>query len=250
MNRTQVWSSGGGTQSAAIAALIVLGEISPDISVIADTGREQSTTWEYMDEIITPALAKVGVVLHRIKSSDFATVDLYGGVDKDSLLIPVFTDKSGQIGKLPTFCSSEWKTRVIQRWANQQGVIAADMWLGISTDEKHRMKASKGKWGYRHILIEKGMNRGDCQALVKRMGWPPAPRSSCWMCPNHLQEEWRDIKANKPNDWKKAIDMDYEMRQRDPNAYLHHDCIPLDKADLEDRNGVLFNHCDSGLCFV
>lgn len=250
MTRTQVWSSGGGTQSAAIAALIVLGELRPDIGVIADTGREQSTTWEYMDNIITPALAKVGFVLHRVKTSDFATVDLYGGADGDSLLIPVFTDQSGEIGKLPTYCSSEWKTRVVRRWATQQGIKAADMWIGISADEKHRMKASRGKWGYRHPLIERWMNRGECQALVKKMGWPEPPRSSCWMCPNHTQEEWRDIKENKPQDWAMAVQFDHDMRIKDPHAYLHHDCVPLELADLDERNGVLFNHCDSGLCFV
>ncbi len=251
MTRTQIWSSGGGTQSAAIAALIVMGKLRPDLAVIVDTEREQSTTWEYMDEVITPALAKVGFVLHRVKKSDFATVDLYGGSDGQTLLMPVFTDQSGDVGKLPTYCSSEWKERVARRWASAQGIAAADMWLGISSDEKHRMKASAPKWGYRHPLIEQGMNRGDCQALVKRMGWPDPPRSSCWNCPNHTQEEWRDIRENKPRDWAQAIRFDREIRQRDPNVYLHFDCVPLEHADLDEKNGVLFGHsCNSGHCFT
>jgi len=252
MERTQIWSSGGGTQSAAIAALIVMGKLpKPDLAVIVDTEREQSTTWTYMDAVITPALASVGLVLHRVKKSDYATVDLYGGADGETLLMPVFTNKSGEIGKLPTYCSTEWKTRVARRWATAQGVERADMWLGISTDEKHRMKACNGKWGYEHPLITLGMNRGDCEALVvKRMGWPKPPRSSCWNCPNHTQEEWRDIKENKPEDWTQVIKFDREIRLRDPNAFLHPDCVPIDQADLSDQNGVLFGHCDSGMCFV
>ena len=63
MKRTQLWASSGGVQSAAIAALIVQGHLRPDLAVIIDTEREQSTTWEYMDEVITPALASVGVTL-------------------------------------------------------------------------------------------------------------------------------------------------------------------------------------------
>ncbi|RTR51879.1 hypothetical protein, partial [Pseudomonas aeruginosa] len=64
--RTQLWSSGGGVQSAAIAALIVQGRIAPpDLAIIVDTEREQSTTWDYMDQVIQPALAGVGVTLHR-----------------------------------------------------------------------------------------------------------------------------------------------------------------------------------------
>lgn len=251
MSRTQIWSSGGGTQSAAIAALIVLGKLpKPDLAVIVDTEREQSTTWTYMDTVITPALASVGLVLHRVKKSEYATVDLYGGADGESLLMPVFTNLSGEIGKLPTYCSTEWKTRVARRWATAQGIVLADMWIGISADEKHRMKASTGKWGYRHPLIDHRMNRGDCEALIKRLGWPKPPRSSCWNCPNHTQEEWRDIKENKPYDWANAVKFDREMRLRDPNAYLHSDCVPLEQADLSDQNGVLFGHCDSGMCFV
>lgn len=148
--RTQIWSSGGGVQSAAIAALIVLGELRPDLAVIVDTEREQSTTWAYMDEVISPALAKIGFVLNRVLKSEYATVDLYGGSNGESLLMPVFTNQSGEIGKLPTFCSSEWKTRVVRRWATAQGCTEVDIWLGISSDEKHRMKASKGKWGNIH----------------------------------------------------------------------------------------------------
>lgn len=94
------------------------------------------------------------------------------------------------------------------------------------------------------------MNRGDCVALVKRMGWPEPPRSSCYMCPNHTAQEWRDIRDNKPADWQAAIQFEREIRFRDPHAFLHHDCVPLDQADLDERNGILFSHCDSGMCFV
>jgi hypothetical protein len=42
----EVFSSGGGTQSAAIAALIVQGRLpKPDFVVIADTDYECSSTW-------------------------------------------------------------------------------------------------------------------------------------------------------------------------------------------------------------
>lgn len=250
MDRAQLWSSGGGVQSAGIAALIVMGKLRPDLGIIIDTEREQSTTWEYMDNVITPALATVDFKLTRVRKSEYATVDLYGGADGDTLLMPVYTNQSGDVGKLPTFCSNEWKTRVVRRWATAQGCKQIDMWLGISADEKRRMKKSAGKWGYRHPLIELGMNRGDCIELVRKMGWPTPPRSSCWQCPNHTQTEWRDIKENKPIDWQQAINFDRTMRLKDPNAFLHADCVPLEHADLSEKNGVLFEHCDSGLCFV
>ena len=60
--RTQIWNNGGGTQSAAIAALLVTGILpKPDLAVIADTGRERSSTWDYLNAYVSPALASVGV---------------------------------------------------------------------------------------------------------------------------------------------------------------------------------------------
>lgn len=251
MQRTQLWSSGGGVQSAAIAALIVQGRLRPDLSVIVDTEREQSTTWDYHDQVIAPALAKVGVTLHRVLKSDWEHRDLYGGKEDDTLLLPVFTTQGGDIGKLPTYCSSYWKREVVKRWANAQGVKAVDKWLGISVDEMGRAPASKGKkWRTRYPLIELGLNRWECQKLVESMGWPKPPRSSCWMCPNHTQEEWRDIRDNKPADWQAAIRFDRDIRKLDPHAFIHADAVPLGEANLEDSNGVLFHHCDSGHCYT
>lgn len=252
MKRTQVWASGGGVQSAGIAALICQGKLRPDLAVIVDTEREQSTTWDYMDSVISPALASVGVTLHRVRKSEFESRDLYGGKDGDTLLIPAFTTLSGDVGKMSNFCSAYWKREIVKRWVNAQGAGAAvDMWLGISTDEMGRVQNPKTqKWAYRYPLIEARKNRGDCVALVAAMGWPPAPRSSCYHCPNHTQQEWQEIRL-RPADWGAAVALDKEMRSRDPHVYLHHDCVPLDEVDLSDANGVLFGHeCTSGHCFT
>jgi len=250
MERTQVWASGGGVQSAAIAALIVQGKLRPDLCVIVDTEREQSTTWQYMDSVISPALATVDVKLHRVRRSDYESRDLYSS--NGTLLLPVFTTKNGDVGKLSNYCSAYWKREVIKRWATAQGVTLAETWLGISVDEMQRIQAGRGnKWKNRYPLVELAMNRGQCEALVSSMGWPKPPRSSCYQCPNHTQVEWRDMRANKPADWQAAIQFDRELRELDPHAFIHSDCVPLEKADLDDRNGVLFGHgCSSGHCFT
>lgn len=246
---TEIWCSGGGVQSAAIAALIVQGHLRPDLAVISDTEREQATTWDYMDSVISPALQSVGVTLHRVKKSKYATVDLYGGADGNTLLIPAFTTKGQEVGKLPGYCSNEWKRRVVQRWATKEhGVSDAVMWLGISVDELKRASPGAGQWKNRFPLIERKMNRGDCVALVERMGWPTPPRSSCWMCPNHTQHEWRAVKESE--DWERTVTFDRYIRKQDPHVWLHGDGAPIETADLTDYNESLFDRCDSGLCFT
>lgn len=54
---TIVWSYGGGVQSAAIGVLIREGVLPvPDLAVIADTGRERRSTWEYLRRFMQPYL--------------------------------------------------------------------------------------------------------------------------------------------------------------------------------------------------
>lgn len=239
-------------QSIAIGELIFQGKLEkPDLAVIADTERERSTTWEYMERWTKPRLAAIGVTLHRVLKSKYATVDLWGGKDGNSLLIPAFTNQSGEVGKLPTLCSNEWKLRVIQRWATKEhGVEAATFWMGMSTDELQRVKQGRGKWMKRYPLIELKMNRGDCIAFVLKNGLPMPVRSSCWMCPNHRENEWKDEREHAPRDFIKAIHFEREIQKRDPHAWLHAECKPLHQVDFDPKNEVLFGNCDSGLCFV
>ena len=262
MKRTQIWSSGGGTQSTAIAALIVMGRLpKPDLAVIADTEREMSSTWDYLERYVQPALDSVGVTLHRVKKSQYATKDLYGGKDGDTLLIPAFTDMGDCPGKLPGYCSGEWKREVIRRWATQvHGVKSANLWIGYTIDEMGRAKRnsksprSQGKWRPIYPLINLNLTRGDCIELVEReMGWPRPKSSSCWMCPNHNMREWREVRAS-PEDWRLAVQFDGHIRQRDPHVWLTAECVPLVEADLSDKQEVMFGRdrgeCTSGLCFV
>ena len=104
MSMTEIFSNGGGTQSAAITALIVQGRLpKPDLVVICDTGREKSSTWDYLDAVIRPALRGVGLEVIRIKHSEWSNPSPSGehySHNGNTLLIPAFTTQSGEVGKL------------------------------------------------------------------------------------------------------------------------------------------------------
>lgn len=259
--RTQIWNNGGGTQSAAIAALIVTGRLpKPDLAVIVDTGRERSSTWDYLERHVAPALASVGVPMHRVQKEKYATKDLFGGKDGKTLLIPAYTTAGSDVGKLSAFCSSEWKRAVLQRWAREEhGVKAATNWIGYSIDELGRAhkaqnsSKSRGKWLTDFPLIRLGMNRGDCSHTALDVFGALPRRSSCWMCPNMRMEEWREVMEDQ-RDRPKVIRFEHELRQRDPHAWLTDQAVPVELADFTDANEVLFGRergaCDSGMCFV
>lgn len=241
-----IWSSGGGTQSAAIAALIVSGELErPDLAAIVDTEREASATWAYHNTVIVPALARCNVTLHRIPKSQYATVDLYA--KNGDLLIPAYTET----GKLPTYCSTEWKRRVLERWAREvRPSRCYTVWLGISLDETRRVKPTDRPWLSRYPLIEKRLTRADCRALVQGMGWPDPPRSSCWMCPNRTAKEWDRLKSDAPADFAAACVFEDEMRKQDDELWLTRTRKPLRDWQDDGQPDLFTGLCDSGYCWI
>lgn len=249
----EVFSSGGGTQSACIAALIVQGRLpKPDYAIIVDTERERSAVWEYHDSTVVPALAAVGVTLHRVRKSEYAKIDIWSK-GKGGTCMPVFLDDGG---KAPTHCSSEWKVRVIDRFMRAQGVKTRDQrrWIGFSLDEGSRytrMKLSKDAGSVRFPLIEDvPLHRQQAIQVVRDIGWPDPPRSACWMCPNQTNGEWRNLKVRFPGDFQKAVELEREVRLKEPNAYFSGYRIPLDEIDFGNEVDMFDGGCNSGACFT
>lgn len=260
MERSVTWSYGGGTQSVAIAVLVAQGKLPrPEVVAIADTSREASETWEYTDRWVRPMLRGVGVEIQVIPHS-LANVDLYGGKDGKSLLIPAYT----ATGALPTLCSTEWKTRVFARYLRSLRYgpdRPVRTWIGISVDEMGRMKPSGTVWQeYYHPLIwDFQMRREHCRELVEKAGLPTPPKSSCWMCPFRRNSQWRRLRDLYPQDFEKACRLDEEIRAKDERegVWLHESRVPLREADLADKPDPpmlrLFGEvrgCDSGMCWV
>ena len=244
-------SYGGGKQTVALITLILECKLpKPDLIVMADTGREVATTFEYMDKFVQPALKEIGLKV-EIASHDMAYVDLYAH-NKD-MLLPVFIRTNGRIGKLPTYCSNEWKKNVIRRWLKNNGVTDTDVWLGISTDEAERMKSSGLNW-YRHIypLIELvPMNRSACVSQIQNFGWTVPHKSRCYMCPNQSIEAWKQMKKLDNGDFDKAVELENDVRLKDKDMYLHPMAIPLQEAvEQSELQYDMFDGCDSGYCFT
>jgi hypothetical protein len=239
-----ILSYGGGVQTIAMCVLVAQGKLPrPDYIIAADTGREMPTTWEYARDYAAPLLARVGLDLH-IAPHDLATVDLYG--KNGDLLMPMFT----KTGKLSTFCSGEWKARVVERYARTVlGVGNYTAWLGFSLDERRRIKGREGK---RFPLIDMNLTRVDCLTIIESAGLPIPPKSRCFMCPHQHNAEWREVRA-RPDLWSVALEIDDEMREADERGavYLHPDRVPLALANLdaEDR-GEPSRQCGLGLCYV
>lgn len=258
-----VWSCGGGTQSAAIAALIVRGDLpKPDAAVISDTGREASETWRYYENVLRPALLTVGVDLVRLPHSftgdGWNTVDLHGGADGLTALPPFYTTHSGKkknsLSQTSKYCSNEWKARPVERFYRSLGLRGGTIWIGFSIDEFQRMRGGeqKGKWIHAYPLIDAGLSRSDCITLVESMGWPKPPRSSCWMCPYRTDAEWKHLLSVSPADFELAKQLEAEVQMVDPTLFLHRSGKPIGEVRFSenDVSAEQVAGCQSGMCFT
>jgi hypothetical protein len=237
---------GGGIQTIAMCVLVAQGRLEhPDAIIVADTGREMPTTWEYLDGYARPLMASVGLAIHRA-GHELATVDVYG--KNGELLLPVFTET----GKFQTFCSNEWKARVVDRYAIQ--VLGAPSrthvdWIGFSLEEKRRVKSHDGR---RYPLLELMLTRSDCKRIIVDAGLPLPSKSRCWMCPHQRNEEWREVRE-RPELWQQAIALEQEIHDADERGgvWLHGSRVPLSEAPIDDEGPPeMVRQCGLGLCYV
>ena len=254
----------GGVQSIGIAVLIAQGRLPvPECIVIADTGYEISTTWEYLDTYVNPMLAEHGATVVRIRPKvPHKLVDDKNG----TILIPAYTEH----GKLSTFCSGRWKRDIVQRYLRSIGYGPDNpvvSWFGFSVDEIGRLFADRVKWQHCEFpLVDMNgkygtrMRRYQVQQLIIDAGLPPAPRSACTICPHRNNSEWRAVQQN-PMDWAQAQAADRFLTLHDKSnghsgVYLHKDRKPLAECDFSEPDTPQLAldgpsaECSAGSCWT
>lgn len=116
-------------------------------------------------------------------------------------------------------------------------------------------------------LLPRKEQRQDCQSwLAKNYPGRTFPRSACLGCPFRSNEEWQDMRKNRPEEWEDACDFDEQQRNADAEgiaskrllvgeSYVHRQLVPLRMADLRGPGekgggcGALLDGMD-GLCGV
>jgi len=219
MMKPIIFSYGGGIQSVAILALIASRKLpKPELIIMADTGREGTATWNYIKSYAKPLMDDIGIVFDVVPHS-YSAVDIYG--HNGDMLLPAYT----QTGKLPTFCSDEWKQRPVRRRLRELGYGPKRQiiqWLGMSLDEVDRLRQSDVKWITNHypLCFDVKKRRHECELLITDYGLPLPEKSACWMCPNRRYEEWQYLKDNQPADFNQAVELEAKLSADDKKGGL------------------------------
>lgn len=237
-------SLGAGVQSSTMALMAAEAEIIPlpAAAVFADTGDEPSEVYVWLEQLEK----MLPFPVHRVMSHHGSLLaNLFKG---DHSQIPAF--RPGEIGKRQ--CTEHWKRRPIRkemkRISNGGPVV---QWMGISVDEVSRAKDSDVQWIVnRHPLLELRMHRRNCEMWLRNRGLY-APKSACFYCPYHGDNQWRSFKSDSEM-WSRIVAVDASLNAR--GEFLHSSCKPIGEVDLstEEERGQLnmFNNECEGMCGV
>jgi hypothetical protein len=277
-------SLGAGVQSSTIALMAKHGELAmPDAAVFADTQHEPAGVYRWLDWLEKQLPFPVYRVTKGSLKAEALTVRVsrYGNKYTRSAppaFIKMPERPTGKVylwgeaeiepekqGLMMRQCTVDFKILVIQkevrrlRRAAKVGKVAprVEQWIGISTDEAHRVKDSRVPY-IKNIypLIERGMSRHDCVTWMIQHGYPKPPRSSCSFCPYHDDDEWIHLRDDEPEAFQEAVEFDRQFRDKMSAVtrgipYLHRSMIPLDEVEFKPGEGKqqFGNECD-GVCGV
>lgn len=291
-------SLGAGVQSSTLALMATAGGVGPmpKAAVFADTGDEPQSVYRYLDWLEKNLAFPVYRVSAGMKLSDSATrlrLSKKSGNTYIPTGLPVYTTEEitrpklvGHVGVAPgeeffeddepiyegeemvtkkgmgrRQCTRTFKIEPINRKLRElAGGEDAICWIGISTDEAHRMKPSRqvgieSRWP----LIEMGISRADCLKWMESAGWPKPPRSACVYCPYHSDREWLRLKTEEPTEFYAAVEFEKRLQSAYASAtalrstpWLHASRKPLSEVEFNPKPEVpsLFGNECEGICGV
>lgn len=249
-------SLGAGVQSSTIALMMARGEIEPCAhALFADTQWEPRAVYEWLDWLER----QLPFPVHRISEGNLREAVIRRALEGTARGQKRFTSvpwhMPGGMGRRQ--CTREYKVDPLRR--KMREIVGprgqAEVCIGISIDEAHRMKPARNLWQHHTWpLIDLRMTRGDCLAWLSRHGYPRPPKSSCLGCPYHSDQQWQEIKDRSATEWADVVEIDRLIRvvpKMRKQQFMHGSCKPIDEVEFTNAAQVdLFGNECEGLCGV
>lgn len=272
--RTISW--GGGVQSTALCVLATQGKLDGimggpvDAALFANVGddSEHPGTLRFVREVAIPWLTDQGLPAFELERTrrDGTTETLWDRLTRDgsrSLGIPIRMN-NGAPGSRS--CTADFKIAVIGRWLKAHGATKDDpavVAIGISTDEFERANNKKAEPYERPVypLLDLGLDRTDCENVIRRAGLPVPPKSSCFFCPFHRPLMWSEMRRDEPELFWRSVGLEQILNNRQDmlgkdHVWLTRFAKPLDEAIAEAQDqlpgfeSIGENGCDEGYCWT
>lgn len=259
----RILSLGAGVQSTTLALMAARGEIDPvDCAIFSDTQSEPLAVYTHLARLRTALPFPVHVVSKGSLRQEL--IDASEGRSGAWGRPPLFLrNPDGSKGMLRRQCTQDYKLDVIRRKVRElAGVkrgspgpraVIVEQLIGISIDEAQRQRESQCRWiENAYPLVRRGITRAECVEKLIAWGWTDVPKSACTFCPYHSDGMWADMKANDPESFADAVDIDRRLRSRGMltvlrgEAYLHSSRQPLEFIKFKPPTAANIRQMDFG----
>lgn len=266
----RVFSYGGGVQSTAALVLAARGEIEFPTFLFANVGddSEHPATLAFVREIAAPFAAEHGVELVEVQRTIYGKpatlLDQITTPRVNRDLIPVRLGETGAPGRRG--CTWEFKIRPLVKWLREHGATPDDpaqTGIGISVDEIQRAKPGVDPLAKQQVrtypLLDLGLDRADCAALIAAAGLQVPPKSACWFCPYTRPRDWQRRRHEEPELFWRAVELERLLQKKrvERGQLPVHLCkhgVNLDDMTTADEQLALFDNtgsdCESGFCMT
>jgi hypothetical protein len=216
--RPRVLAYGGGLDSfGMLLDAIERGEL-PDVCVFADVTDPQRLdpgewpgTYRHIQEIVEPLCAVHGI--------EFVTLDTVRYPVRGSRSLFAWLEERRQIPVAGPnrVCTIVAKVERFERWLDDRfGGQDVEVWVGFEAGEEARARGDpnagtrraprpgQARRHNRYPLLERGLCRCRCQALVERLGLPVPRKSACTFCPYGSRGDWKTFAGELPEEFERT----------------------------------------------
>lgn len=173
-----------------------------DFCLFADTGDEKRATYAYMDKFVKPFCEKKGIKFVVIKREESLTN---------------YIKRTGRFpGPMPgsRWCTQDWKIRPMRRFyrkelgATRNNPIREAILFAY--DEMYRADRQVfPKYIDQHYpLVDAGITRDACEAIIRQANWPIPPKSSCVNCFFQRKEQVRATARSDPEAFARLVEIE------------------------------------------
>jgi hypothetical protein len=236
--RPKILSLGGGLDSFAMLLVAIESSELPDVVVFMDAGApgdpgEWPGTYRHIEEVVRPLCAKHGIEFVRIDHTNYPVRDAR------SLFAWWEARKAMPMAGPGRQCTTIAKVERFEKWASDRFPDQdVEVWIGFEAGEEDRAakdpnagaskKTSKRKDGSkparrhnRFPLIELGLCRCRCEALVRASGHPVPRKSACVFCPFGSLGDWQTFARDLPDQYARVVKMEEDRPLTKPKAGVH-----------------------------
>jgi hypothetical protein len=202
----KVLSYGGGLDSFAMLLDALARGEKPDVVAFVDVADpehldpgEWPSTYRHIEEVVMPLCEREGI--------EFVTVDStrYPVRDARSLFAWLKARKQIPVAGPNRICTVIAKVERFEAWmADRFPQQLVEVWIGFEAGEEARAakdpnagKASATRRN-RFPLMEAGLCRCRCEALVIAAGYPVPRKSACEFCPYGTKGDWQTLAREEP----------------------------------------------------